>query len=348
MKPVSSIREAQQIFDAIFQAENNGHQSCLLMITQVKGSAYRRPGAKMMMADDGRMVGTLSGGCLEGDLYHWAEGAMKTQIPEIHHYDLVEDDMWGLGIGCKGEIDVLVEPITSHRAFWKGFAAALQDESPIVLSLDLPVGDRFYQIPGQNRVSLTSASQPRRAIPSLRPQGQTLCHERVLWDYLVPPAKFVVAGAGHDAKPVAELAHRAGFEVCILDRRPLFNNAREFPWASYWVLDERNFPPPHNWQGAFWVIMNHHQARDEAALQLAIKNHAQYIGVLGPLSRTEEMRKNLHLSGDADLPVYAPVGLDLGAERPEEVALSIVSELMMVRQQASGGHLTGRHVIHAG
>ncbi len=343
---MSSVEEAQKIFQAIRDAELSGHPSCLLMITTVKGSAYRRPGAKMMMAQDGRMVGTLSGGCLEGDLYHWAEEVMKTQRPEIRHYNLVEDEMWGLGIGCKGEIDVLIEPITRHRSFWLGFSETLQSQSGILLALELPDGERFYQEVSRERVSLGGKLSGDLSEQSFPMHGKTVHHDTAIWDYLVPPAKLIVAGAGQDAKPVVELAHRVGFEVYVLDSRQLFNNPREFPGASKWMTDDKALGESDDHHGAFCLIMNHHQARDEKALALALHSQPRYVGVLGPLSRTRDMLKNLGVNSLTGIPLFAPVGLDLGAETPEEVALSIVSQVMMMRQETEGGHLTGREMIH--
>ncbi|SMC05010.1 Xanthine and CO dehydrogenase maturation factor, XdhC/CoxF family [Sulfobacillus thermosulfidooxidans DSM 9293] len=342
---MSSIREAQKIFEAIFRAENEGHRSCLLMITTVQGSAYRRPGAKMMMADDGRMVGTLSGGCLEGDLYHYAEKVMKTQVPTMHHYNLVEDEMWGLGIGCKGEIDVLIEPIWVNSSFWLEFFQAINQEEPLLLGLQLPQGERFYHSASGEKASSLS-SQSKTWVPEFSYSARTIVKDGVLLDYLMPPPKLIVAGAGHDAKPVVELAKRVGFDVYILDRRALFNNAREFPWASEWIVDESGLSNRRELYGAYWLIMNHHQARDEAALFQAMQSYPRYIGVLGPLARTQDMLKNIQKTHVEDLPIFAPVGLDLGAETPEEVAISIVSELLMIRQQTLGGHLNGRDRIH--
>ncbi len=343
---MSSLQEAQKVFQAISDAELNGHSSCLLMITTVKGSAYRRPGAKMMMAQDGRMVGTLSGGCLEGDLYHWAQNVIKTQKPEVHHYNLTEDEMWGLGIGCKGEIDVLIEPVRIHQAFWLGFAEALKANTGMLLALELPEGERFYQGISGEKVGL-EGKMPDDAEPWSFPwHGKTEHKGTAIWDYLIPPAKLIVAGAGHDAKPVVELAHRVGFEVYVLDSRQLFNNPHEFPWASQWIVDDKTIDATDDWYGAFWLIMNHHQARDEAALALALHSHPRYVGVLGPLSRTREMLKKLEVDSLRGISLFAPVGIDLGAETPEEVAMSIVSQLMMIRQQTQGGHLNGRERIH--
>ncbi|WP_053960451.1 XdhC family protein [Sulfobacillus thermosulfidooxidans] len=342
---MSSIREAQKIFEAIFRAENEGHHSCLLMITAVNGSAYRRPGAKMMMADDGRMVGTLSGGCLEGDLYHYAEAVMKTQVPQMHHYNLVEDEMWGLGIGCKGEIDVLIEPIGVNYSFWQEFFQEINQDVPLLLGLQLPQGERFYHSASGEKASLLSCNIPVE-VAEFPYSAPTIVQDDILLDYLVPPPKLIVAGAGHDAKPVVELARRVGFDVYILDCRPLFNNSREFPWATEWIVEEDGVSHRRELHGAFWLIMNHHQARDEAALLQAMHAHSRYIGVLGPLARTRDMLKNLHATPVDNLPIFSPVGLDLGAETPEEVAISIVSELMMIRQETQGGHLTGREKIH--
>ncbi len=135
---MSALQEAKRVWDAIAQAESEGHRVCLLTVTQVTGSAYRRPGARMMMADNGKMAGTLSGGCLEGDLYQYAKEAMQIGEATVRHYDLTEDDLWGLGIGCQGQIDVHIEPVTLRHPFWQAVYQALKAERPFGLAVQVP------------------------------------------------------------------------------------------------------------------------------------------------------------------------------------------------------------------
>ncbi|MDA8194090.1 MAG: XdhC family protein [Thermaerobacter sp.] len=341
---MSSIREAQRVWQALAEAHNQGRRVALLTLIHVRGSAYRRPGAKMMMADDGTMSGTLSGGCLEGDLYAYAEEDMKTGRASLHHYDLTEDAMWGLGIGCKGTIVIWIEPVDPREPFWNALAEALAADQPVALGADLPLGNRFLVWPDGR--SLSREEQPVHVDDTIWRQGSaTIWEDGRMLDVMSPPARLVLAGAGHDAEPVARLALQAGFDVTVLDPRPHFNNPTRFPGVRHAVQSAQD-TDPESVAGAYWVIMNHHQRRDEEALLLAARSRPLYLGVLGPLSRTEEMLAETAVE-QARLPFYAPVGLNLGAETVDEVAISIVSELLSVRQGRQGGHLRGRPRIHA-
>jgi len=166
-------------------------------------------------------------------------------------------------------------------------------------------------------------------------------------DPLLPPDPLVVAGAGHDAIPVVALAANVGFEVTVLDPRPAFNGPSRFPTPGvHFLVEEPEVASPEPLSDRWWIIMNHNQRRDEAALKLALTSRPRWIGVLGPLSRTREMLEHIGHQG-TDGPIVAPVGLDLGAETPEEVAVSIVAQLMAERAGRKAEPLAGRERIHS-
>lgn len=326
-------------------SHRTGAKVALLTLVSVKGSAYRRPGARMMMAESGQMLGTLSGGCLEGDLYLRAGEAWRQDAPpSIQRYDLTEDEMWGLGIGCKGKVEILLEPLNPEEPIWGAFGRALQDDQAFVWAANWRTGGRLLLMADGSRT--TRGEAPDWTYAEMVVQGPGPGFEGDWWwDMIEPPERLILTGAGHDAKPLARLAHRAGFELTVLDPREAFNNAEHFPEAVSHYLETPADINPEAVAGAYWVIMDHHQRRDEEALRLASQSRARYIGVLGPKSRTDEMLEKLGLSA-GDLPIRAPVGLDLGAETPDEVAISIVAELMATRNGAPGGPLHGRERIH--
>lgn len=348
---MSSILEALDTLNAMEDAWKRNQPTALVMITQVQGSAYRRPGTKMMMAADGRMRGTISGGCLEGDVYQWAELAMTQNKPRVQVYDLTENDMWGLGIGCKGVVEVWIQPVSSEDPFWQETRRHLTQNRPVTLILAMPEGTRSGMTDDGSRwgdplpPSLDSAIRVHRQ-ESTRLEKVTVKGYTYILDTLMPPDPLVVAGAGHDAVPVVALATSVGFAVTVLDPRPAFNNSQRFasPLTEFWVQEPHEVSPA-RLDDRYWLIMNHHQARDEAALALALEANPRWIGVLGPLSRTREMLEKIGRSLD-DGPLWAPVGLDLGAESAEEVAVSIVSQLMAARRHRSAEPLAGRERIH--
>lgn len=337
---MSSIRDALELWEMVKDARSRRQAVVLATLVAVRGSAYRRPGAKMVMRQDGRMLGTLSGGCLEGDLFLHAQTVMETNTPSLHHYDLTEDDMWGLGIGCKGAVDIWLEPVSEATPFWQAFEQAITGDEPVLWGAELPAGRRFLVCS-----RFHAGEVPTWANPAVTGTGpETGVKEGIWWDLMRPPERVVIAGAGHDAEPVARLARQAGFEVIVLDPRAHVNNADRFPHATHRVQSPAEVDPK-TLSGAYWVIMNHHQRRDEDALRLAEKASPQFVGVLGPRRRTEEMLEKTRVKA-ANWPLHAPVGLDLGAETPEEVAISIVGELMAHRRGTGGGPLNGRERIH--
>lgn len=342
--------ETRDVFAAVRSSWQQGRRAALATIVAVRGSAYRRPGAKMMMDSAGKMVGTVSGGCLEGDLFQWAEQVMASGVPRMVTYNLAEDTMWSLGIGCKGALDVLVMPVEPSDAFWQQTLGYVESEAPFALVFDWSGTMRAGMGAGGERWGGALPAEIERVVPRVLERGLRTevvdgGDRRYVVDPVRPAESLVVCGAGHDAVPVVNLAHKTGFAVTVLDSRPLFNRPQCFSVpVTHWVKR------PHEITGGvkpgqYWLVMNHHQALDEASLALALPSGPRWVGVLGPLERTRDMLARIGRNLQ-DGPVFAPVGLDLGAETPDEVAVSIVSQLMVARSGRSAGLLSGRAKIH--
>ncbi len=349
---MSRIQEARDVTQKIKQAWESNQKTCLLMITEVSGSAYRQPGAKMMMSTDGQMFGTLSGGCLENDLFEWSKEAICQTIPLTRQYDLSENELWSLGIGCKGSLEILIIPVVPNDSFWQTAITVIQEDRPISLILEIPTGVRFLIDPNGNGwgdLALLPDEVRQQALDRIfqrtRAEVISLGNRRFVIDTMRPSEQLVIAGAGHDAVPLVSVAAQVGFCVTVLDPRKDFNNGLRFPAASSHIVVEPNEADPVAFNDSWWVIMNHQQSRDEASLALALKSNPRFIGVLGPQSRTQEMLSNIGANLSSG-PLHAPIGLDLGAETIEEVAVSIISELMMVRNGSTGRSLHGRTKIH--
>jgi xanthine dehydrogenase accessory factor len=349
---VSRISEAREVFTRIEQAWSDGERTALLTITQVEGSAYRLPGAKMMMTETGKMLGTLSGGCLESDLYGWAEKAMQEGEPRIVNYDLSENELWSLGIGCKGILEVAIFPIRPEDPFWQSVREAVAQDRAVSLVIELPTGARAV-FDGTSPISSEIDNLPDAVVQRLtsrvwsrtRAEVAVVDGRRFYIDTMRPSERLILCGAGHDAVPVAALAAKCGFRVTVLDPRKEFNGPNRFPTTEHLVV-EPDQADPAQLKESWWLIMNHLQVRDEAALHLALQAQPKFIGVLGPLSRTREMLNNIGADMDSG-PIHAPVGLDLGAETIDEVAVSIVSELLAIRSARTGAPLHRREKIHS-
>ena len=336
---MSSLVEARKVWEEVERAKARGQASVLVEVVGVVGSAYRRPGALMMMAADGRMWGTISGGCLEGDVFIRAEGILAGRCgPILVDYDLSEEEMWSLGIGCKGQIQVWVRRVDDEMP-----ERALLASGGVVTAA-LPSGPLMAWKPEDPLPADAGwAARIEAAWAGDEPRVLDGTYVRA-WR---PAVELVIAGAGHDAISVAELARRADFLVTVVDPRPEFNDDRRFPECRHVVgevsgITAEAYP---DLVGAYWVVMNHHKDRDRAAIRAALAMRPRYLGALGPWNRTRELLEGIDAGRQAE--VRGPVGLDLSADTPDEVAVSIVGELMAHRKGRSGGSLNRATRLHA-
>lgn len=349
---MSRLQELKDVLENIKSAWERHEKAAMVMQIGVKGSAYRLPGAKMMMATDGHMFGTISGGCLESDLYGWAEKAMETNTCVTHQYDLSENEIWGLGIGCKGKLDISILPIEPDDEFWMMTNQIIQKGQKFTMILDVSSGkglivDKHGNLIGNHGSVPSEVVEKARMVMDTQTRAELMNLEgkRYLIDAIKPSEHLIIAGAGRDAVPVVELAAKAGFSVTVLDSRKDFNNDRLFPLACNLQKCPDEIDPS-EFTGSWWVVMNHIQSLDEKTLQVALKSDPRYIGVLGPISRTTEMLDAIGEDFNSG-PIHSPIGLDIGAETMEEVALSIVSELMSVKNGRIPAPLHGKVKIHA-
>lgn len=337
----SHLNEAREAWAEVRAAYARGRTAVLCEVVAVEGSAYRRPGALMMMASDGHMWGTVSGGCLEGDLFVRAEPVMAGGPGIVVDYDLAEDDMWTLGIGCKGRIKVWVRQVRPDAE--AGRLLERQLGAGGVLAVRLPDGPPVVWTPED--------AWPADPALARRMEQAWAGAEPALVDGMYvrawrPPDRLVIVGAGHDAEPVAQLAREAGFEVAVLDPRPAFNQDRRFPGVAHWLLEPEDLggEGSPDVRGAYWVVMNHHKDRDRRTLRAIERLEPRWVGALGPWRRTAELLEDADPAFAAR--VHGPLGLDIGGDTPFEVAISIVAQLMAESRGRSGGSLNRKPVLH--
>lgn len=351
--------ETRLFLAALTAALSRGQGAAIASVVGVRGSAYRREGTRMLVLDDASQVCMLSGGCLEAEVVEVALEVIRTGVPQLTHYDLSEDATWGLGIGCGGSVDVRVErvdmrdPVTGAwlEVLSRGEAAVLavplQGEGKILVR---PDGSVAGELDGSLHTFAVEAALERlnlrepRAVTVHAPDGQA-----VFLDVNTPPPPLVIYGAGHDAVPLAGQAHALGYDVHVIDPREAYLTPTRFPGAALHPLAPEELHAFSMPARAQVIIMNHHLERDRVCLHHALKSGAQYVGVLGPRSRAEDLLQALQDEGVTFTPaelsrLRSPIGLRIGAEAPEEVALSILAELMAWRRGYDGGFLNG----HAG
>jgi xanthine/CO dehydrogenase XdhC/CoxF family maturation factor len=350
-------RETERLLDVIRQARAAAEPAALATIVRVTGSAYRREGTRMFVRQDGTYVCSLSGGCLEPAVAETAARVIASGQPVVVSYDLADDSIWGLGIGCSGAVDVLIERLDDD-VVTRTWLTILERSEPAVLVTSLSGISGRMVVAGGRVVAggLSDAVVEPRAIerardrfraPYPRSGVESIADAELFFEIALPPPDLVIFGAGHDASPVARLAWTLGFAVTVVDVREAFLAPERFPGATLICAHVSQFADRVKPSaGAFMLVMNHHVERDQECLRFGLDSDAAYVGVLGPRSRYEKLVAGLVAHGytpdSAKLArVHSPVGLSLGAETPDEVAMSIMGEILAIRRGFEGGFLSG-------
>ncbi|MFZ9746983.1 MAG: XdhC family protein [Opitutaceae bacterium] len=322
--------ELAAIADALGAAGNL--PAVLATLVRVEGSSYRRPGARLLLTADGRRIGAISGGCLEADLVERAQGVRAHGVAEAVTYDTTaENDLvWGVGLGCHGVVRILLERIAAPPAWAAELRAAAGARRPVRLRVRHDGPD------------------PLRWGTRLAPAAEAAGSGE--WEQAVtpPPALFIL-GAGEDARPVAALARILGWQVTVADPRPAFATRERFPAADTVFtapateLVARLDPGP----DALVVVMTHHYVHDLPLLGALLGRPLAYVGLLGPRRRTTRILADLaatapEAAAELGRRLHAPVGLDLGADGAEQVALAILAEMQAVLGGRDGRPLRER------
>lgn len=359
------MAEAQNIVNA-FRRLAPGQHVALATIVSLQGSSYRRPGARMLITGDGETTGVLSAGCFEQDVCERARKVMLTGEPALVKYDTTTDDdiVWGLGLGCNGVVHVLIEPATNERV--SGLMQLLEEcaesDSCGAIATVFRASNRsvgataFLYADGTVDGQFVAPSIFEDLREVVRNGNSTIKHYETVDGYLDvflevvrPPARLMIFGAGHDAAPVARLAKGLGWHTSVVDTRARAGTLERFNEAdAVWLCrpEDVSKQVPLSDRTAV-VMMTHNYLHDLELLRQLLPLRLRYLGCLGPKKRTERLLLDLAAEDTwfvrANLRrLHAPVGLDIGAETAEEIALSIVSEIQAVLSERAGAQLRDR------
>ena len=364
------MTELQRLFLAYDQHRAASRPCALATVVEVIGSAYRRPGARMLVTEDGELTGAISGGCLEGDARQRARRAIFQGEPALVTYDTRDEDdpRHGLGPGCQGVVRILLEPLDfanpdNPLELLRGFA---QHPTPAVLAtvfetdasgLKAAVGQRVLLsetglVRGTPLLAAPLAEAARATLAQGQPQILTIETDagpvRASLEMLLPPLRLVVYGAGNDAQPLVHLAGSLGWHITVVDGRPNLATTTRFPEAAeVRIVPVRELETATPDPLAYHVLLSHNYAYDLAALQTLLDSPAPYIGLLGPRLKAQRLLDELDTAPTALVTqlrerLHSPIGLDLGSETPEEIALCIVAEIQAQRSQRQARPLRER------
>jgi xanthine dehydrogenase accessory factor len=374
------MREVREIIKAYDAATKAGKKSALATVVHLNGSSYRRPGARMLVTDEGELTGAISGGCLEGDALRKALMVLSQQKSKLVTYDTSDEDDANIGIqlGCAGVIQVLFEPIDKNddnnpiRLLTK--AIATRQKAVLVTLFSLT--DKKNEQPGtcllveenenvsgnipfpglEKDIMKDVEDTMKHQSPSFRNYSDENLSVTAFIEFLQPPVSLVIVGAGNDAIPLAQIAGITGWDVRIIDGRSTHAKPERFTSACQVIVSkpEKVFEQLTIDQQTVFVLMTHNYNYDLAMLKaLAIRN-VTYIGLLGPKKKLDRMLNEIRDEGiiieEAQLKnIYGPVGLEIGAETAEEIALSIIAEIKAVLSGKAGGSLREKQDgIHSG
>ncbi|MDC1256036.1 XdhC family protein [bacterium] len=301
----------------------------LATIVATRGSTYRKTGTLMLISADGTCTGLLSGGCLEADISLHAMAVLKESKSKLLSYDLKADAelLWGLGLGCDGAIDILLQPLTVDNNFLSFdylLKSLLQRKSGFYCQLindDVISQATFIEAEIGNKDELNN---------QLAEQSQHWKSEtEILITPVLPPVALLICGAGPDVLPVVTMANQLGWQVSLWDHRPAYLNQKEFSDC----VDRKKIRPEHikngemvNFDGV--IVMSHNLTSDGLFLKQALSDTVDYIGLLGPAGRRDKLLNALELTAsDVKNQVFGPVGLDIGGRSPQSIALSICAEV---------------------
>lgn len=372
------MKEIKEIVAAYEMASQAGKRTALATVVHVEGSSYRRPGARMLVTEDGQLTGAISGGCLEGDALRKARLVINQHKSLLVTYDTMDDDdaKLGVGLGCNGIIHILIEPIAPDNPDnpmlkLKDFLAQRQE---VVLVTLFCLADRHAPQPGTCLMIKDSGKIIgkydtgslrneiiREAQNALKDKASRVKNYLVedlsltaFIEFLQPAISLVIIGAGNDVIPLVQMARVLGWETTVVDGRPNLASAERFPTATRVLVAKPNQVLPQitlDSQTVF-VLMTHNYNYDWDLLKELLLKEISYIGVLGPKKKMDRMIADLQegpnqLKEFKEDNLYGPLGLDIGAETSEEIALSVLAEIKAVLSKRKGQFLRDkRDTIH--
>lgn len=355
---------------AILDAWRRGPTDCggvLATVVHVTGSAYRRPGARMLVLPDGRRLGSVSGGCLEGELVKRAWWLTRSDRPVMKIYDTSSDDdaVWEFGLGCNGVVHVLLERACSQPAaeMLEFLDAQRQSGASAVVAAVVATRDTRIEVgarllvdacgaaKGALAASAVGESVLQHALLALEERTSRLIHlsaADLFVEFVASPLQVMLFGAGHDAVPLVRFAAEMGWQVTVADGRPAYARPERFPGANRVVVMRENalLSDLTIDSETVVVLMTHNFPMDTRLVPLVLERRPKYLGLLGPRHRAEKLFRQF----GKPVPgwVHAPVGLDIGCETPEAIALSIAADIQAAISDRKGGGLRFRSAaIHA-
>lgn len=361
------MHELQAIINAFETSQQQEKTTFLATIVNTFGSTYRQRGAKMLITETGEMVGSLSGGCVENDIFQYTK--QISSEPLLISYDATseEDLIWGFGLGCNGAVQILLEKLDHLNNLSpinliiqclrnKKYGAiatifAVEDE------IDFKIGSRFILYPDgttytdiQDRelkkaiASDTIAAKNTRQSTVNKYQLSSSGSVDIFIEVIKLPISLIIFGAGQDVLPVVKLAKAIGWQVTVVDCRAQEKTYQRFALADKIILTRRDIISQQISvdENTVAIVMTHNYFDDRDIIKFLLPTKISYLGVMGSKNRIAKIIKELNPTQTQLEKLYSPIGLDIGADTPTEIASAIITEIQAVLARRNGGFLKHR------
>jgi len=369
------MKEINDIIKSYEKAVEQGKSCALATVVHVQGSSYRRPGARMLVTDDGMLTGAISGGCLEGDALRKALLAIHEGKNKLVTYDTTDEDdaKFGVQLGCNGIVHILFEPIDhtakNHPLVLLKKVMEKRRDAVIVTLFSLKhkqtqPGTRFlYTGTESERIILNLNNEMNLLITQDAAEilgsgkSEMIRYEDAglygFFQLIPPPISLIIGGAGNDAVPMVAIANLLGWQVTLIDGRNSHATKERFPSVENLIVSpaEGFLDQLVTDRNTVCILMTHNYNYDLAVFRQLLHTNMPYIGLLGPRSKMDRMYNDLSADGifvEDRENIYTPIGLDIGAETSEEIALSVAAEIKAVMMNKNAHMLRDKEIsIHS-
>jgi xanthine dehydrogenase accessory factor len=316
------IHELKDIIRSAKIAQSKGIKTVLASVVSLDGSSYRRPGVRMSIQENGRMIGAVSGGCVEKEILRQAQQVFKTNSSTLMEYD------GRYRLGCEGILYILIEPFYPTDKFFDAFEKQCSSRKPFLIN--------SYFSKETSKINQGSScfhfNDQELSVSELNPKKNLTLFSQTI----KPGFKLIIIGCEHDAVQLCKYASATGWEVVIVAPIDELKSIDDFPGASdYLGINEKEFSALTFDSQTAIIMMSHSYVKDLKYLSELVEKEISYIGLLGPSKRREKLlhdllEKNDLISDDFFDKIYGPAGINIGAETPQEIAISILAEILSV------------------
>ena len=329
---------------------HNGEEIALATVVSTWGSAPRPVGSRLAATRSGRFAGSVSGGCVEGAVIEASQEVLGTGKPQMVTFGVADEQAWEVGLACGGTIQVFLEPFTALAPLYTALKELLDSRKPAVL-VNLLAGPAEL-LNRKLLVSNTTSILGDLEMPSTQEQLLNLAHTHLrqrdsaihqlgddislFIESILPPPRLIIIGAVHLTQALLPMAHAAGFDTVVVDPRGAFAAAERFQESDMLIKEwpQQALPELELNQHDYVVVLSHDPKLDDPALQISLGSNVRYIGALGSRKTHKDRLKRLKeagLSTEQLARIHAPIGLPLGGSSTGEVAVSIIAEILLCK-----------------